>query len=58
MFSRIALTGLVCLAYSLLYGQQAFTNTNDSIAFYKADEAFHLANTNSDSALLIAKQSL
>jgi len=41
-----------------LYGQQAFTNTNDSIAFFKADEAFHLANKNSDSALLIANQSL
>lgn len=58
MFSRIALTLLICLAYTLLYGQQAFTNINDSIAFFKADEAFHLANKDSDSALLIANQSL
>jgi two-component system sensor histidine kinase UhpB len=56
MLLRILL--LILLQPALLYSQQKFTGGNDSIAFFKADEAFHLANRNSDSALLLARDAL
>jgi two-component system sensor histidine kinase UhpB len=49
---------LLLLFPALLYSQKKFTGTIDSIAFFKADEAFHLANKNSDSALLLANDAL
>lgn len=58
MLSRLPLTLLICFTCTYLYSRQNFTSTNDSLAFTKADEAFQLANKNSDAALLLANEAL
>lgn len=51
-------TLLLCIGFIPAHAQHSFSNKNDSLAFYKADEAFHLAVQNSDSALLLANEAL
>jgi signal transduction histidine kinase len=58
MLSRYFLKILLCCCFIQAWSQPAFKNSADSIAFQKADKAFKMGFSNSDSALLLANEAL
>lgn len=55
MLFRYVLTILLCCCMLNAYSQSDFKNSNDSLAFEKADLAFKMASRDSDSAMLLSR---